>query len=170
MDTKEIILRPFTAEDQEQALDILTSDKVSKTYMLPDYAQRSDAIPLFRRLMELSKNSKRFVRCMDLDGTAIGFLNDVEIQDGNIELGYVVHPDHHNRGYMTAALKLAILELFDLGYERVICGAFEENKASQRVMEKAGMTGTEKAEVIEYRGKTHNCVFYEIRNQKGEQP
>ena len=155
-----ITLRTFVAADQEQILDILTSNNVNKTYMLPDFERRSDAIPLFRQLMELSKNSERFVRCIDLDGTALGFLNDVEIKDGEIELGYAIHPDHHKRGYMTAALKLAISELFDLGYEHVICGAFEENKASQHVMEKCGMTKMEMTDTIEYRGTAHRCVYF----------
>ena len=162
MDYDKLILRPFTAADQEQILDALTSDMVNKTFMLPDYEKREDAIPQFRRLMELSGNSERFVRCIALGGTAIGFLNDVEIHGGEIELGYVIHPDYHNRGYMTAALKQAISELFDLGFACVVCGAFEENKASQRVMEKAGMTKIEKVDLIEYRGQTHRCVYFHL--------
>lgn len=157
-----ITLRTFTTADQEQLLDMLTSSIVNRTYMLPDYEKREDAIPQFRRLMELSGNSERFVRCIDLGGTAIGFLNDVEVKDGAIELGYVIHPDYHNRGYMTAALKLAISALFDLGYECVVCGAFAENKASQRVMEKAGMTRIEQVDEIDYRGKIHRCVYCHI--------
>ena len=160
MDTKNIRLRPFKSEDQSMILDILTSSKVNQTYMLPDYAQKEDAIPLFRRLMELSENSQRFVRCIDLAGTAIGFLNDVEIKDGSMELGYVIHPGYHNRGYMTQALALAILELQNAGYREAICGAFEENRASQRVMEKCGMTRTEQEDTVEYRGTSHLCVYY----------
>ena len=160
MDYQAPKLRPFVCEDQEQILDIVTSSKVNQTYILPDYARREDAIPLFLRLMAFSENSQHFVRCIDLNGTAIGFLNDVEIHNGEIEVGYVIHPDYHNQGYMTAALKLAISELFDLGFECVVCGAFEENKASQRVMEKCGMTKMEKIDIIEYRGRTHNCVYF----------
>ena len=130
--------------------------------MLPDYENRSDAIPLFLRLKDLSNDPNRYVRCISLDDTAIGYLNDVETHDGEIELGYVIHPDYHNRGFMTAALKLAIAELFELGYRTVICGAFEENKASQRVMEKAGMERIEKIDEIDYRGKIHRCVYCQI--------
>ena len=66
---------------------------------------------------------------------------------------------------MTRALKSAIAELFALNYQKVVCGAFEGNKASQRVMEKAGMEKIEFTEIIEYRGVTHNCVYYEIRKE-----
>ena len=164
METNQITLRSFRPEDQAQILETVTSGKVNQTYMLPDFETKKDAIPLFNRLMNLSNDSSRFVRCIDLDGTAIGFLNDVEVKDGAMELGYVIHPDYHNRGYMTQALKLAISNLFDLGYKRVVCGAFEQNKASQRVMEKAGMERIPFTEEIEYRGNTHLCVYYQISN------
>ena len=158
-------LRPFLPTDQTRILETVTSTKVNQTYMLPDFERIEDAIPLFERLSKLSHDSSRFVRCIDVDGQAIGFLNDVEIKDGSIELGYVIHPDFHNRGYMTGALKTAIDELFALNYERVICGAFEGNKASQRVMEKSGMTKIEFTEIIEYRGIQHLCVYYEKRSR-----
>ena len=63
------------------------------------------------------------------------------------------------------ALKAAIDELFALNYERVVCGAFEENKASLRVMEKAGMKKIEFTEIIEYRGVNHTCVYCETRKE-----
>ena len=165
MELKLLKLRPFLPADQTRILETVTSTKVNQTYMLPDYEKMEDAIPLFERLSKLSNDSNRFVRCIDVDGRAVGFLNDVEIKDGSIELGYVIHPDFHNRGYMTQALRAAIKEFFARNYQRVICGAFEANIASQRVMEKAGMTKIEFTEIIEYRGVSHNCVYYEIRKE-----
>ena len=144
METNQITLRSFRPEDQAQMLEILTSNLVNQTYMLPDFEKKEDAIPLFNKLMTRSNDSSCFVRCIDLDGTAIGFLNDVEIKDGSIELGYVIHPD----------------------YKRVVCGAFEQNKASQRVMEKAGMLRISFTEEIEYRGKNHLCVYFEKRKEE----
>ena len=162
MDAKKIKLRSIEITDQEQFLDMFTSSKVNQTYMLPDFEHRSDASPLFERLMGLSHDSKRFVRCIDLEGVAIGYLNDVETDNGTIELGYVIHPGYHNRGYMTAALRIAFEDLFALGYKAVVCGAFEGNNASLRVMEKAGMTPIEKVDEIDYRGRTHTCVYRAI--------
>ena len=165
MEQKLLKLRPFLPADQTRILETVTSKKVNQTYMLPDFEKIEDAIPLFERLAERSRDENRFVRCIDVDGRAVGFLNDVEIKDGSIELGYVIHPDFHNRGYMTHALKAAIEELFARNYQRVICGAFEANIASQRVMKKAGMQKIEFSEIIEYRGVSHNCVYYEIRKE-----
>ena len=160
MEEKNLILRSIKSSDQEQIFDIVTSEKVNKTYMLPDYEARTDAIPLFQRLMALSEDNNRFVRCIALEDKAIGYINDVEIKDGAIELGYVINPEYHNKGYMTAALSLAIEELFRIGYRRVICGAFSGNKASMRVMEKCGMKRIQYTDIIEYRGVSHQCIYY----------
>lgn len=155
-------IRPITLRDQASMLALLTNDTIKQTYMLPDFERKEDAIPLFRRLMDLSLDSAHFVRVMDENGEVVGFLNDVEIQNGTIELGYVVHPDHWGKGCATAALKQAIAELFSQGYTELTAGAFAENPASLRVMEKAGMERIHKTDEIEYRGKVHSCVYYAI--------
>lgn len=162
MKTRLRVIRPL---DENAVLDILTDSTIKQTYMLPDYERREDALPLFRRMVELSEDEARYVRGIYLDDLLIGFLNDVEIKDNAIELGYVIHPDHHGKGYMTQALRISIEELFDLGYREIICGAFEENAASIRVMEKAGMTVINQTEQIEYQGKTHRCLYYSIKRE-----
>lgn len=155
-----VFLREILPEDRERMLDILTSGKVNKTYMLPDYLHREDATPLFLRLMDMSQDTKKYVRAIANESGLIGFLNHTDIQGKEIELGYVIHPDFQGKGYMTEALQLAIQELFDLGYEEVITGAFSANAASIRVMEKCGMIRLAKTDAIEYRGTTHTCVYY----------
>ncbi len=163
-----IELRKIRDGDQEAFLDILTDKKVNKTYMLPDFAAKNDALPLFNRLQVLSNDGSRFVRCISCDGLAIGFLNDVEIKDGRIELGYVIHPQQHNKGYMTAALRLAIAQLFDMGYQEIVCGAFEGNDASIRVMQKSAMVPLPCSDTVEYRGQTHRCIYYAIKKEKND--
>lgn len=163
-----ITLRKITPADQEQFLDMLTSNLVNKTYMLPDFAARTDAIALFERLMTLSDDESRFVRCISCDGTAVGFLNDVEKKDGKVEIGYVIHPEHHNKGYMTQALKAAISQLFRLGFQEVVCGAFEGNDASMRVMAKSGMVLIPYSDTVDYRGQTHKCIYYAIKKEETE--
>ena len=161
-----VTLRPIQLQDREAMLDILTDDTVKQTYMLPDFADRRDALPLFRRLAELSRDESRYVRGICLEERLIGFLNDVEIQDGSIELGYVIHPDFQGKGYMTEALRSAVDALFLMGYREIICGAFEENAASIRVMVKAGMQKLSRTDEMEYRDKRHQCVYYSIMKQE----
>jgi len=160
MEKDNIYLRNMCPEDEPWILDILTSDILKQTYMLPDFECRESALPLFQKLVSLSKDTTHYVRGICCNTQLVGFLNDVEIQNDTIELGYVIHPSFHCRGYMTQALKTAITDLFSIGYHEVIAGAFEENTASIRVMEKAGMIRQAKIDMIAYRGRTHRCVYY----------
>lgn len=158
--TKRLELRPFREADRDGAVQLLMDHRVKQTYMLRDFENAEKAEALFRRLMDLSEAEGRYVAAISLDGELVGFLNDVEIEKDSIELGYVIHPDHWGRGYMTEALEAAIAELFRMGFRQVVTGAFETNLASIRVMEKCGMGRLSKTDTIDYRGKTHRCVYY----------
>ena len=157
-----MLLRPIQESDCAAIVSMVTDNRVNKTYMLPDFDCPEDALPLFRRLAALSLEEARFVRAIEAEGRCVGFVNDVEITDGSIELGYVIHPDSWNRGHATAALTDAIRQLRARGFRQVITGAFQENTASIRVMEKAGMTRLNREDTIEYRGILHRCIFYGI--------
>ena len=162
-ETERLILRSMCDTDCDDVCSLLTNKQIAKTYMLPDFKSREEAVELFNLLMILSKESDRFVYGIDLGGRIIGFINDVAISDDSIELGFVIHPDHHNKGYATETLTHAIDTLHDMGYATVKTGAFECNLASQRVMEKAGMQRLDSTEEIEYRGVAHRCIMFEKR-------
>ena len=152
-------LRAFQESDWSRLAMLATSTEVNKTYMLPDFESVEKVRPLFDRLMAMSKDDKRYVRAMEENGEFVGFCNDVERNGNSVEIGYAMCPDIWGRGYCTAALKLAIADLFELGFNQVVAGAFVENPASLRVMEKAGMTPIDKVDDIEYRGSIHKCVY-----------
>lgn len=153
-------LRLMTPADVYDGIQILMDQKVNRTYMIPDLTADS-AKTLFFRLCNLGCG-KRYVRGVYLDNLLIGFLNEVESSGSRIELGWVINPRFHNRGFATEAVRTAIQDLFFDGYRVVEAGAFPQNLASIRVMEKSGMKRIGKTEEIEYRGNTYNCVFYEI--------
>lgn len=158
--TARLELKPISAQDQEQVIKLVTNNIVNQTYMLPDFSNPQEAIPLFQRLMALSLEDDRYVAGIFLDGLLIGFLNDTEIVGSCIEVGYALLPDYYNQGYATEALKGAIEYLLGQGFTQVIAGAFEENPASMRVMQKAGMILLEREDTIEYRGRQHRCLYY----------
>ena len=160
--TDRLTIKPISAEDKEQVVDLLTNEIVGKTYMFPEFKSREEAEPLFRRLVQLGENENRFVAGVYLNGVFIGMMNDVEVKDGKIEMGYAYLPDYYNRGYATEAFRGAIEFLLDHGFETVLAGAFSQNLASLRVMEKCGMTRQDYTEEIEYRGVTHTCIYYAI--------
>ena len=158
--TPRLCLRPFAPADAETMVDLLSHPQVGKTYMVPDFSSREEAYPLFRRLLELSLGNDRFVYGIYYGDVPVGMLNDVGVENGCVELGYVIHPAYWNRGFATEALAAAMDTLFRMGFHTVITGAFEENIPSIRVMEKCGMTRIAQNEDIEYRGSLHHCVYF----------
>ena len=163
INTERLCLRSFSDTDADAAIDILMNDEVGKTFMVPDFKSRDDAMRLFGTLRRLSKADDRFVYGIYLENNLIGFINDVEIDGDEIELGFAIHPDHWGNGYATEVLRASIRELLDMDYSVVKTGAFEENIASIRVMEKCSMTRLDKTDELEYRGKVHRCVWFEAR-------
>ncbi len=159
--TKRLTLRPIADGDAPDAIKLFTAPEIGETYMLPDFKSREEMLNLFNTLKRLSEAEERFVRGVYLDNRMIGFINDVEIDRDNIELGFVIHPDHKNNGYATEVLTACMDVLFDMGYSTVKTGAFEENSASLRVMEKSGMMRKSTVSELEYRGKIHRCVWFE---------
>ena len=164
--TNRLILRPYKESDREQVIWILRNGEISKTFMLPEFEDDAAAERLFRKILLYSHQEDHFERAICLEDRVIGFLNDVEIKDGTAELGYVIHPDYQNRGYATEALTASIQELFRQGYSRIRTGYFEENPASRRVMEKSGMHPISRVDTIEYRGKLHKCLYFEIEKEE----
>lgn len=160
--TERLQIRPITDADREAVLDLLTDKLVGKTYMLPEYQNRDEAVGLFQRLTELSADESRYVAGIYLDGRFIGMMNAVEIKGKQVEMGYAYLPAYYNRGFATEAFRGAISYLFEQGFETVMAGAFSENAASLRVMEKCGMEKQTYTDEIDYRGVTHTCVYYAI--------
>ena len=166
--TERLLLRPYTEADCEPMIRILRNKEISKTFMLPEFEDDAAAERLFRKILIYSHQEDHFERAICLEDRLIGFLNDVEIKDGTVELGYVIHPDYQNRGYATEALTASIQELFRQGYSTVQAGYFTENPASGRVMEKSGMHPVSRVDTIEYRGKIHKCLYYEIKKEESQ--
>ena len=95
----------------------------------------------------------------------MGFLNEQTREGGTVEIGYVLHPDFWNRGYMTEAVGVVIRELFRMGASAVRAGHFEENASSRRVMEKNGMAPIPFSEELDYRGSVHRVLYREITRE-----
>lgn len=163
--TDRLVMKPYTEDDEESMIALLTNETIKETFMIPDFETKEDEIAMFRKLLTYSHSEEHFERGIYYNDKLIGFLNDVEMSDSVIELGYVIHPDYHGQGYATEALQAVIKELFDCGYQEIVAGAFEENLASIRVMKKCGMLPIEKTEDIEYHNRVHHCVHFSIKRQ-----
>lgn len=160
--TERLVIRTIREEDTEDLLAILCDEQVARTYMLPDLTERETALKLVRRYQLLSEDPDRFVMGIACGGRLIGVVNEVDKSQDEIELGYVIRPDCWNRGYATEMLKAVIRALFEQGWKKVRTGYFEDNPASGRVMEKAGMRPIAYTDEVEYRGVRHRCKYYEM--------
>jgi RimJ/RimL family protein N-acetyltransferase len=67
-------------------------------------------------------------------------LHWVSREHGLGEIGFVLHPDHHGRGYAAeAARPLLEFGFAEVGLHRIIARLEARNAASARVLEKLGM-------------------------------
>lgn len=158
--TDRLCLHTICDRDREAVIELLTNEEISQTFMVPDFKSHEEKVQMYEALQTMSESDEHFVYGIYLNDSMIGFLNDVDISENEIELGYVIHPDQKNKGYATEALKKSMQILLNSGFFAVKAGAFEENSASMRVMEKCGMIRTEQEDTIEYRGKNHRCIYY----------
>lgn len=162
--TERLLLKPFAQSDRERLAGMLMDEEVSKTYMVPQYPDKQGYLELADTVISCSspENKERLVYGIYLNNELIGLLNDCGHNEDTIEVGYVIHPDYKGRGYATEALKAVIDEIWDMGFERIFAGYFEENAASRKVMEKCGMVPCGSPKDEEYRGKIHKCHICEI--------
>ena len=159
-----ITLNIIGKNDFDALMSIFKHEKVGETSMVPPLPDIETELRLFSRLHTLSTSGEKFVMGIFLDNALIGILNEVERHDCIIELGYAIHPKYSGKGYMTNALSLGISHLFANGIKEIIAGAFDDNVASLRVMQKCGMILMDKTEEIEYRDRVHRCIYYHITN------
>lgn len=144
--TERLVLRPATTEDVEAIWCYRRLEAVS--HWLPRLAPTLEG---FRRHQEEpSRMAKTLV--MELEGRVIGDLMlavedawaQAEVADRarstQVELGWVLHPDHAGRGLATEAVRELIRICFDdLGAHRVTASSYAGNETSWRLMERVGM-------------------------------
>lgn len=162
--TQRLILKPISPDSLAALAELLTDEVVKQTYMVPDFPNREEAEKLAQRLVILSEQEERHVAGIYYGDSLIGILNETESVDDRIEVGYAILPRYHDQGFCTEALRAAIDYFFANGFREVVAGAFSENAASIRVMEKCGMKELDRHEEIVYRGMVHRCVYHAIRS------
>jgi len=163
--TERLTIKPYTEQDEDDMISLLTNDVIRKTFMIPDLPTKEKQQAMFRKLLSWSQSGEHLELGIYLNKRLIGFLNDVMNENKAIELGFVIHPDYHGRGYATEALRATINHLFNLGYHEVVAGAFVENVASMKVIRKCGMEKIDKTEGIPYRGEIRHCQYFSIRKE-----
>jgi len=146
LETDRLLLRPFAPSDHEAMHAIYSRpDVVELLYEGPhdeDEVQRRLELKINQRQIDGPGDTLRLAVLLKANGRVVGDVVltwiDNEYRQG--EIGFVLHPDHHGKGYTTEAARLLLRVAFDvLGLHRVFGRTEVRNVASIKVMEKLGM-------------------------------
>lgn len=142
IETERLRLRPITLEDVEDILAFATNSEWARYLPVPQPYSRRDAEEFVasQLLIDREKNPSWVLA---LNGVVIGGINlRLDSENHACEVGYSVAREHWGKGLATEAARAVIDAAFqslpDLNKVRAMADL--RNVASQRVMEKVGMT------------------------------
>lgn len=148
LETDRLVLRRFTVDDVDNLYD-LDGDPAVMRFLnggtpTPRDVIQYDILPRFLRYYERFAGYGFWAAVEKSSGAFLGWfcLHPTEESDpDNAELGYRLRKTAWGQGYGTEGARALIRKGFtDLGMRRVFATTYEDNVASQRVMEKAGLT------------------------------
>ena len=125
--TERLTLKPYSMADVDALAGLLIHPEITKTFMVPDFESPEQAKALAEKLVNFSRieDTAHLEYGIYLNGALIGFINDCGIEDEEIEIGYVVHPDFQGHGYATDARSAARNGL-PQGHRRLFSGKRRE--------------------------------------------
>ncbi len=146
LETERLVLRRFREDDLDALFDIHSRADVAR-YLYWEPRSREQVRAVLRTKIErvtirVEGDSLAFAACAKDTGELIGDLSLgwTSAPDRTAEIGFIVHPYHHGRGYATEAGRVLIRLAFEqLGCHRVIGRLEARNATSARVLEKLGM-------------------------------
>lgn len=144
LSTERLTLRPLTLEDQNDIFEYASVLEISN-YLLWEPHKTIDDTLAFLKLVEQEFSELNFIVLgielreeKKLIGTIA--LRNWEKPDRCVDIGYAISIKYWGKGFTTEAVKAVIKFGFEkLNANRIEAHCDEENVASYRVMEKAGM-------------------------------
>lgn len=145
LNTERLILRPMCVGDAADMFDYAQREDVT-TYLLWSPHQSISYTREYLKYIETRYDAGDFYDWAVIEkssGRMIGTCGFTRIDTPNNagEIGYVLNPEFHGKGYGTEAASEALRFGFDvIGLHRIEAKFMEGNVASLRVMDKLGMT------------------------------
>lgn len=140
--SKQFLLRPFRKGDEESLIKNINNKKIARnTSRIPYPYKKKDARFWINRNLKLQKKKKKTAInfAIDINGKVVGGIGFHKIEAHKAELGYWLGENYWGQGIMTSAVKLVTKYGFaKLGLRRIYADVFPFNKASVKVLEKAG--------------------------------
>jgi RimJ/RimL family protein N-acetyltransferase len=148
LETERLVLRQLTEADEDNLYN-LNSDPAVMRFLnggkpISRDVIRSEILPRFLHSYEGHKGYGVWAAIEKSTGDFLGWFS-LRAQDGGsadeVELGYRLRASAWGKGYGTEGARSLIRKGFtELGVQRVFATTYQDNLASRRVMEKAGLT------------------------------
>ena len=141
IETERLIITEFTM-DMAQAVHLNSLDEDNRRFV-PDevFETVEEAADTIGFLMGVYENGDGPLVYPVLlkDGTNVGYVQAVPLDDGSWEVGYHIGGSYTGRGYATEAVKAFLpVVMRQLGISRIAGICLAENAASVKVMERCG--------------------------------
>src|ERR1700680_1778313 len=147
LETERMVLRRFTAADVDHLVDLDSDPEVMRFLTggipTPREVTQNDILPSFLRSYEPFSGFGVFAAIEKGSGEFLGwfaFRPKDAARPNDVALGYRLRRAVWGQGYATEGVRALIRKGFnELGVQRVISPAYQDNLASRRVMEKGGL-------------------------------
>lgn len=143
--TERLVIRPWRPDEVDRFYDMRRRMAVARWIGGRPLTNRRDAIALLERLRAELALDPRFGAWAIVDrGTQIPagtvLLKALPDGDGEVEIGWHLHPDSWGRGFATEAATAILARGFALGLDEIWAVTHPDNRRSIRVCGKLGMT------------------------------
>lgn len=162
IETERLIITEFTM-DMAEAVHLNSLDEDNRRFV-PDevFETVEEAAETVEFLMSVYENGDGpyVYPALLKDGTYIGYVQAVPLDDGCWEIGYHIGGKYTAKGYATEAVKAFLPHIMPkLGIKEIAGICLAENKASVKVMEKCGFRKTFEG-IGTYQGQERNVCKY----------
>ena len=161
---KNITLDKITLDDTNDYYLIASNKNITTSFMLDEVENLEEARSAIEEVINNYSDKEYYYFAIRLDKKLIGVMKTYE--SDYLELGYAINEEYWNKGYATIALNLGTNYFLKMDrIKKIILGAFSDNYASIRVMEKCGYSflGIKKVEFY-YKGKSRDICYF-IKNK-----
>ena len=134
-------LRPFRSQDEESLQVVLDDERVARkvSHIPLPYTREHAHAWVTRCESVVTPASKRVDFVIDVGGEVAGSMAFINIDDHKAQVSYWISPAYWGKGIATEALQMLLhFGFVELGLVRIYAYVYEQNKASARVLEKAG--------------------------------
>lgn len=171
--TDRLTLRPWRESDLSDLYEYARVDGVGQMAGWNPHRDMEESRAILHCFI---RNRKTFA--LEYQGKVIGSLGVEEYSEENYpelenlrgrEIGYVLSRDYWGMGLMPEAVKAVIAWLFsETGLDFLICGHFDHNARSRRVVEKCGFRYIKTTKYTTRYDTVENSVEYILRREEAQ--